>query len=216
LGLFFCLKAVPFVSALFLLLRWLQWESTYGYGGHRHALHAGRSAHSAGHRAIRVDRRPIGGAEYGSQIELSCSEAFAPAWIGHRYSGLGLLFGTDCGYQIFADDPSRIRYADGSFIQHGRLPGDTPPEGHCRIPPDLAIEAVSPNDLARAIEEKVEQWLAAGGHLVWVLYPDTHQLHVHRYDGTVSKLWSDADGVLSGEDVVPGFQCLVAEIFQGL
>ena len=130
--------------------------------------------------------------------------------------GLGLLFGTDCGYQIFADDSSRVRYADGSFIQRGRLPSDAPPEGHCRIPPDVAIEAVSPNDLARAIEEKVEQWLAAGVRLVWVLYPDTHRLHVHRYDGTVSKLRSDADDVLSGEDVVPGFQCRVAEIFQGL
>ena len=127
---------------------------------------------------------------------------------------LGLLFGSDCGYQIFADDPSRVRYADGSLIRGGRLPGDTPPEGHCRLPPDLAIEAVSPNDLARAIEEKVEQWLAAGVHLVWVLYPDTHRLHVHRDDGTVSKLW--ADDVLSGEDVVPGFQCQVTEIFQGL
>jgi hypothetical protein len=39
---------------------------------------------------------------------------------------------------------------------------------------------------------------------------------VHRYDGTVSKWRSDADDVLSGEDVVPGFQCRVAEIFQGL
>jgi Uma2 family endonuclease len=130
--------------------------------------------------------------------------------------GLGLLFGTDCGYQIVADDPSRVRYADGSFIQRGRWPGDAPPEGHCRISSDLAIEAVSPNDLARAIEEQVEQWLAAGVRLVWILYPDTHRLHIHRYDGTVSKLRSDADEVLSGEDVVPGFQCRVAEIFQEL
>jgi len=127
---------------------------------------------------------------------------------------LGLLFGADCGYQMFADDPNRVRYADGSFIRRGRLPGDTPPEGHCRIPPDLLIEAVSPDDLAHVVEQKIEQWLAAGVRLVWVLYPDTHRLHVHRYDGTVSKLRSD--DALSGEDVVPGFQCRIAEIFQGL
>jgi Uma2 family endonuclease len=126
---------------------------------------------------------------------------------------LGLLFGSDCGYQIF-DDPSRVRYADGSFIRRGRLPGDTPPEGHCRLPPDLVIEAISPNDTARAVEEKIEQWLAAGVRLVWVLYPDTRRLHVHRYDGTVSKL--RLDDALSGEDVVPGFLCRVGEIFQGL
>src|SRR5262249_42459547 len=86
-GLFFCLKAVPCVSDLFLRIRWPRWESTYGYGSHRHTIHAGRSAHAAGRRAIRVDRRPIGGAEYGSQIKLSCGEALAPAWIGHRCSG---------------------------------------------------------------------------------------------------------------------------------
>ena len=68
--------------------------------------------------------------------------------------------------------------------------------------------------MARAVEEKVEQWLAAGVRLVWVLYPDTHRLHVHRYDGAVNKLRSD--DALLGEDVVPGFQCQVTEIFQGL
>ena len=36
---------------------------------------------------------------------------------------LGLLFGSDCGYQIFADDPSCVRYADSSFIRRGRLSG---------------------------------------------------------------------------------------------
>ena len=125
---------------------------------------------------------------------------------------LGLLFGSDCGYQIFADDPGRVRFADGSFIRRGRLPHDTPPEGHCRIPPDLAIEAISPNDTTRAVEEKVEQWLAASVRLVWVIYPDTQRLDVHRHDGTVSKL--RVDDVLSGEDVVPGFQCQVTAIFQ--
>lgn len=75
---------------------------------------------------------------------------------------LGLLFGSDCGYQIFADDPSRVRYADGSFIRRGCLSGDTPPDGHCHIPPALAIEAVSPHDMAHAVEEKIEEWLSAG------------------------------------------------------
>lgn len=99
-----------------------------------------------------------------------------------------------------ADDPGRVRFADGSFIRRGRLPHNTPPEGHCRIPPDLAIEAIAPNDTTRAVEEKVEQWLAASVRLVWVIYPDTQRLDVHRHDGTVSKL--RVDDVLSGENEV--------------
>jgi hypothetical protein len=67
----------------------------------------------------------------------------------------GLVLGLDCGYQIFPDDPNRVRFPDGSFIRRGRLPHDVPPRGHVRIVPDLLIEVVSPNDLAWEVEVKV-------------------------------------------------------------
>jgi Uma2 family endonuclease len=70
----------------------------------------------------------------------------------------------------------------------GKLPEDHPPQEHCRLAPDLVIEAVSPHDTASELEEKIAQWLAAGVRLVWVLYPETQRLQVHRVDGTVTKL----------------------------
>ena len=88
------------------------------------------------------------------------------------------------------------------------------PQGHCRVAPDLVIEAVSPNDTAYEVEDKIAQWLGAGVQLVWVLYPETHRVQVHRADGTVTKLQSEES--LMGADVVPGFQCQIAEVFQGL
>ncbi len=137
-------------------------------------------------------------------------------FLGHfvRNNSLGLVFQADCGYQCFPEESSRVRFADGSFIRRGKLPEDRPPQGHCRVSPDLVIEAVSPHDTAYEIEEKIAQWLGAGVQLVWVLYPDTHRVQVHRADGTVTKLQAEAE--LVGEDVVPGFQCQVAEVFQGL
>jgi len=129
-------------------------------------------------------------------------------------NNLGLVFQADCGYQIFAEEPGRVRFADASFIRRGTLPEDRIPQGHCRVVPDLVIEAVLPNDTAYEVEDKIAQWLGAGVRLVWVLYPETQRVQVHRADGTVTKLRS-AEG-LSGEDVIPGFQCQVAEIFQGL
>jgi Uma2 family endonuclease len=88
------------------------------------------------------------------------------------------------------------------------------PQGHCRVAPDLVIEAVSPNDTAYEVEDKIAQWLGAGVRLVWVIYPETQRVQVHRADGTVTKLQSAEQ--LSGEDVIPGFQCQVAAVFQGL
>jgi Uma2 family endonuclease len=127
---------------------------------------------------------------------------------------LGLVFHAACGYQIFAEAPNRVRFAAGSFIRRGRLPDDLPPPGHCCLTPDLVIEAVSPNDTASALEEKISQWLAAGVPLAWVLYPETRHIQVHRADGTVTKL--QEGGHLLGEEVLPGFQCDVAAVFRGL
>ena len=122
-----------------------------------------------------------------------------------RSNSLGLVFQADCGYQIFAEEPDRVRFADGSSIRRGTLPENRVPQGHCRVAPELVIEAVSPNDTAYEVEDKIAPWLGAGVRLVWVLYPETQRAQVHRADGTVTKL--QAEEQLSGEDVIPGFQC---------
>lgn len=129
-------------------------------------------------------------------------------------NNLGLTFQSDCGYQIFTDAPERVRFADGSFIRQGRLPEDQLPQGHCRTSPDLVIEAVSPHDMAYELEAKIAQWLGAGVRLVWVLYPETQRIQVHRADGTVTKL--QRDDQLEGEEVIPGFRCQVTDVFRGL
>src|SRR5207248_2512323 len=82
-----------------------------------------------------------------------------------RYVGehkLGKIFAPDCGYQIFADDPNCVRFPDVSFIARGHLPEDKAPEGHVRVPPDLAVEVVTPNDSAEEVEAKRIAFLQAG------------------------------------------------------
>jgi Uma2 family endonuclease len=85
------------------------------------------------------------------------------------------------------------------------------PEGHIRLAPDLAGEVVSPNDLAYEIDEKVEEFLAAGTTLVWVINPATRTVRAHRADRPGVTL--RADDELTGEDVPPGFRCNVADLF---
>jgi Uma2 family endonuclease len=47
--------------------------------------------------------------------------------------------------------------------------------------------------------------------LVWVVSPDTKSVLIRRLDGTCGEVFED--GELSGEDVIPGFSCKVAELF---
>jgi len=124
---------------------------------------------------------------------------------------LGHLFDAECGYVCFPDAPGKVRKPDLSFIRSGRLPDDRPPKGYIQIAPDLAIEVVSPGDLAYEIQEKVNEYLAAGVRLVWVVYPNTKEIHIYRSPGA-SSIARQAD-TLSGEDILPGFQSPVADFF---
>jgi Uma2 family endonuclease len=122
----------------------------------------------------------------------------------------GWVFGADCGYQCFPDDPNKVRKPDVSFVRRERLPGG-PPKGHIRLAPDLAAEVLSPNDLATEVETKVQEYLGAGVKLVWVVNPDLRTVRVHRADGSITGL-SEHDE-LDGEDVLSGFRCRVGELF---
>ena len=143
------------------------------------------------------------------------------SWIGGRIylrlsifcdeHHLGWVWPADNGYQCFAHAPKLVRRPDVSFIRAGRLPGDALPSGFVRIAPDLAVEVVSPNDLAPELDEKLEDYQKAGVRLVWVIYPESRTVSVYRGDGSASRLHQD--DVLSGEDVIPGFRCEVGSLF---
>ncbi len=123
---------------------------------------------------------------------------------------LGRVY-TQTGYVCFPNDARKVRKPDLSFVAHGRLVGDRSPEGWIKIAPDLAAEVVSPNDLYEEVEEKVNEYLAAGVRLVWVVSPGSKTVVVRRPDGTAAVV--GPAGELSGEDVVPGFACKVADLF---
>jgi Uma2 family endonuclease len=124
---------------------------------------------------------------------------------------LGWVLGADCSYQCYPDRPKLVRKPDVSFIRLGRLPGEKPYEGHCLIPPDLAVEVVSPRDLFYEVSQKVEEYLGAGVRLVWVVDPEVQTVLIYRADGSIAGL--RADGELDGEDVIPGFRCRVGSLF---
>ena len=92
-----------------------------------------------------------------------------------------------------------------------KFPFKRVPKGDIDIPSDLLVEVLSPNDLASEAAVKVEESLDAGVLLVWVISPDAETVTAHRADGTVTKLHNT--DVLTGEGVLPGFQCKVSELF---
>jgi Uma2 family endonuclease len=120
----------------------------------------------------------------------------------------------DSGYQCFPHDPGMVRKPDASFVKTGRFAGALLPKGWAKVPPDLVVEVVSPNDLVYKLEEKLNDYRRVGVPLIWVINPESRTVTVFRRDASISRLQDDQE--LSGEDVVPGFRCPIREILPPL
>jgi Uma2 family endonuclease len=124
---------------------------------------------------------------------------------------LGSVLTASNGLRCFSDDPDKVRKPDISFVKRERLTHKHLREGFLTIAPDLAVEVISPNDLASELNEKVVEYRSAGISLIWIIDPEVRTGLVFRIDGTVTQLGMNDE--LSGENVIPGFCCQVAELF---
>src|SRR5213592_630960 len=126
-----------------------------------------------------------------------------------HHQGLGLVFGQGTGFKI-GSDPDTVRAPDVAFVARERV-GVIRERGYAELAPDLLAEILSPDDRPGEVLAKVADWLAAGTKLVWVLDPDRVEVRVHRRDGSLAIL-HESDS-LDGEDVLPGFNCPVRQVF---
>lgn len=108
----------------------------------------------------------------------------------------------------------RIRRPDVAFVSYERWPRTRPMpfRGNAwDVVPNLAVEVVSPNELAVELMEKVEEYFRAGVQLVWIIYPTTRVAQVLR-SMTDQKMLTAKDE-LDGEQVLPGFRMPLADLF---
>jgi Uma2 family endonuclease len=136
-----------------------------------------------------------------------------PAILGPyvRAQRLGRGFAAETGF-LLGRDPDTVRAPDFAFIAKDNLPTEDPSEAFWPGAPDLAVEVLSPNDRMGEVDEKIAAWLEAGCRAVWVVDPEleTVTLYHSRTDVRVVV----AGEQLADEIVLPGFACLVDELFQ--
>lgn len=125
-------------------------------------------------------------------------------------NGLGAVFAAETGFLI-EQNPDTVRAPDVSFVTQRRLDAAGPASGFWPGAPDLAVEVISPNDRYADVEEKTTDWLAAGARMVWIVNPRKRVVTVYRSHTDITIL-TEAD-VLSGHDVIPGWETKVADLF---
>jgi Uma2 family endonuclease len=171
------------------------------------------SHQSAGHKRLAlikgviVEMSPTG-AVHG--IVAACLLHLIMSFV--REHGLGYVTAAETGFILAEGPPQTVLAPDVGFISKAH--GKPPTEKYYPLPPDLAVEVVSPSDTAKDVRDKVAAFLLAGTRLVWVVYPDSRLVDVYR-PGRTSQTF-EATHVLDGEDVLPGFTLPVKDIFQDL
>ena len=123
-----------------------------------------------------------------------------------RENKLGRLYTIETTFQL--DD--RVVKPDVAFVSTERLSEDKL-KGFS-VAPDLAVEIVSPTDKHYDVTEKAFAYLKSGTRLVWVIEPVAKTVMVYRSPTDISLL--TCDDILTGEDVVEGFTCPGAQLFE--
>lgn len=105
-------------------------------------------------------------------------------------------------------DSRNARIPDISYIA-----GNRPPVEQGSVPqmPDLAVEVKSPDDSWKTMREKARYYLAHGSKMVWLVHPEKRFVEVYTLD---EELVLFEDDILSGGEVLPGFQMRVRDIFE--
>ena len=75
-----------------------------------------------------------------------------------------------------------VRNPDVAFITAEHLKNTDPDFSPVEGAPALAIEVISPYNLAQDTRKKVQQYLAAGCRAVWMVYPKLRMIEIHAAD----------------------------------
>jgi len=148
---------------------------------------------------------PAGSETGGSNLEIAGQ---LRNWA--KIDGTGKGFDSNAGFTL----PSGAMYApDASWLLKSRwktLP-KADRRGFAHICPDFVIELKSPSDSVSFLQSKMEEYVANGARLGWLIDPDRRRIYVYRPNRAVVML--EGISSVSADPELPGFTLELGEIF---
>ena len=117
---------------------------------------------------------------------------------------------TDIGL-LLERDPDTVRGPDVVYLSAERLPFDREPVGFLTVAPEVCVEILSPTNRRAELRDKIIEYFRFGVRMVWIVDPEEKTLTIYR-SADEARLYHETARV-NGEDVLPGFECKVAELF---
>ena len=169
-------------------------------------------------RELRLERTATGdlivnpptGGETGKR---NLSIAGQLSWWYEANDTLGQAFDSSTGFEL---PNGANRSPDASWLRQDRWESLTQEqrEGFIPLCPDFVVELRSKTDSLKDLREKMQEYLANGTQLGWLIDPQNQRVEIYRPGQMVQAL--DHPSSLSGEPLLPGFTLSLKRIFTNL
>ena len=150
---------------------------------------------------------PPAGGETGNQNARL--NAFFTLWALN--DGTGEPFDSSTGFVL---PNGATRSPDAAWVKRSRLAALTPKQKKKFLPlcPDFVIELRSPSDTLKTVQEKMQEYLANGAQLGWLIDPSERRVYVYRPGIAVECLDNPAN--ISGDPELSGFVLDLTHIWE--
>jgi Uma2 family endonuclease len=130
-------------------------------------------------------------------------------WV--KRDGSGVATDSSAGFKL---PNGAERSPDAAWVLRSRLAGVPLEEKEKFLPlcPDFVIELRPPSDDLAGLQAKMDEYIANGARLGWLIDPEETRVHVYR-PGTAVEILDNVE-TLSGEPLLQGFTLDLREIWQ--
>jgi Uma2 family endonuclease len=164
---------------------------------------------------FRMEREPSGEilimTPAGSKTGLINGQIFGALLVWANEDGRGVAFDSSTGFKL---PNGAVRSPDASWISKKRWNAltDAEQEGYAPLCPEFVVELTSPSDQIKDVKKKiVEEWIANGAELAWLLEPKTKRVTIYR-PGQEAEVFNDPSSV-QGTGCVAGFELVMERVW---
>ena len=146
----------------------------------------------------------------GGETGKRNSSINAQLWLWNQQRQLGEVFDSSTGFKL---PNGATRSPDAAWIRKERWESLTPEQQKKFIPlcPDFLIELRSNSDSLSDLQQKMQEYLANGLVLGWLIDPQNKKVEVYKYNCPVEIVSHPVS--LSGDDILSGFTLDLKDIF---
>jgi Uma2 family endonuclease len=112
---------------------------------------------------------------------------------------------------VLDQDPDTVVGPDVAYYTDADRFEDVPPKWG-DVPPELAVEILSPNDKMSKVNAKIREYLLSGTKQVWLVDYEERKVWVYRPNQVHDAV--AGDDVLNGGDDFPGLSIRLADLFR--